>query len=57
MSTPIDLLAVTICRDADALYGYLTDRIGALAGVERIESAPITAYAERFAPVRRSRVG
>lgn len=47
-----NLLAVTICRDADALYGYLTERIGALSGIEGIETAPITAYAKRFASAR-----
>lgn len=50
-----NLFAVTICHDADALYGYLTERIGALPGVERVETAPVTAYAKRFAPVRMSR--
>ncbi len=44
-----NLLAVTISRDADALYEYLSDRIGMLPGVEQVETAPITAYAKRFA--------
>ncbi|MGW5387276.1 Lrp/AsnC family transcriptional regulator [Nocardia sp. NPDC003963] len=50
-----NLLVVTICRDAGALYSYLTERIGALPGIELVETAPITAYAKRFAPVRPSR--
>lgn len=47
-----NLVAVTICRDAEALYTYLTDRIAALPGIERIETAQITSYAKRFAPAR-----
>ncbi|MFD8558512.1 hypothetical protein ACWDOR_25235 [Streptosporangium canum] len=36
--------------DADALYTYVTDRIGSLNGIERMETTPITSYAERAAP-------
>ncbi|MEV3961086.1 Lrp/AsnC family transcriptional regulator [Nocardia sp. NPDC050193] len=52
-----NLLAVTISRDADTLYSYLSARIGMLSGVEQVETAPITAYAKRFAPARMSRTG
>ncbi|WP_327147898.1 Lrp/AsnC family transcriptional regulator [Nocardia sp. NBC_01329] len=45
-----NLFAVTICRDTEALYTYLTDRIAALPGIERVETAQITSYAKRFAP-------
>ncbi|MFE9423941.1 Lrp/AsnC family transcriptional regulator [Kitasatospora sp. NPDC006697] len=35
-----NLVAITICRDNDALYTYLTERIGALAGVQHVEVVP-----------------
>ncbi|GAA1889330.1 Lrp/AsnC family transcriptional regulator [Actinomadura bangladeshensis] len=47
---PHNLLAIAVCRDEDALYTYLSDRIGSLDGVERVETAPITSYAKRVAP-------
>ncbi|WP_149259904.1 AsnC family transcriptional regulator [Actinomadura sp. K4S16] len=47
---PHNLLAIAVCRDEDALYPYLSDRIGSLDGVERMETAPITSYAKRVAP-------
>ncbi|XKJ41595.1 Lrp/AsnC family transcriptional regulator [Streptomyces sp. 147326] len=34
------LMAVVVCRDTDALYTYLTERIGAVDGVERVEVIP-----------------
>ncbi|MEJ3750647.1 Lrp/AsnC family transcriptional regulator [Actinomycetes bacterium KLBMP 9797] len=37
---PSNLVATVVCPDAPTLYRYLTDRIGALPGVERVESAP-----------------
>lgn len=46
-----NLVAIVVCRDDDALYTHLTDRIGGLAGVERVETALITSYAKRVAPV------
>jgi DNA-binding Lrp family transcriptional regulator len=47
---PHNLLAIAVCRDADALYTYLSDRIGSLDGVERMETAPVTSYIKRVAP-------
>lgn len=47
---PHNLLVIAVCRDDDALYAYLSDRIGALDGVERVETVPVTAYAKRVAP-------
>ncbi|MEU8896964.1 Lrp/AsnC family transcriptional regulator [Nocardia sp. NPDC048505] len=47
---PHNMIAIVVCRDAVALFDYLTDRIGALTGIERMESAPITGIAKRAAP-------
>ncbi|GGU93347.1 hypothetical protein GCM10010182_06080 [Actinomadura cremea] len=47
---PHNLLVIAVCRDDDALYGYLSDRIGALDGIERVETVPVTSYAKRTAP-------
>lgn len=47
---PHNLLVIAVCRDDAALYAYLSDRIGALDGVERVETVPITSYAKRVAP-------
>ncbi|WP_354379953.1 AsnC family transcriptional regulator [Streptomyces sp. PvR034] len=35
-----NLLAVVVCRDRDALYTYLTERIGAVEGVRQVEVIP-----------------
>ncbi|MFD0376958.1 Lrp/AsnC family transcriptional regulator [Streptomyces sp. NPDC127112] len=35
-----NLLAVVLCRDTDALYTYLTERIGAVPGVGQVEVIP-----------------
>ncbi|MEU5643957.1 Lrp/AsnC ligand binding domain-containing protein [Streptomyces milbemycinicus] len=45
-----NLLAIAVCRDAEALHTYLVDRVGSLEGVDRMETAMITAYAKRAAP-------
>jgi DNA-binding Lrp family transcriptional regulator len=37
---PSNLAATVVCRDAPALYDYLTHGIGALPGVDRVETAP-----------------
>ncbi|WP_316573167.1 Lrp/AsnC family transcriptional regulator [Nocardia canadensis] len=46
-----NLIAIVVCRDADTLFDYLTERLGALDGIERVEPVPITAIAKRAAPV------
>ncbi|WP_067475220.1 Lrp/AsnC family transcriptional regulator [Actinomadura hibisca] len=48
---PHNLLAIAVCRDEDALYAYLSERIGALDGVGRVETSPITSYTKRVAPL------
>lgn len=35
-----NLLAVVVCRDTDALYTYLTERIGAVPGMGQVEVIP-----------------
>ncbi|MEU8634326.1 Lrp/AsnC family transcriptional regulator [Amycolatopsis sp. NPDC048633] len=49
---PHHLLAVVVCRTPDDLYAYVTERVGALPGVERIETATVSAYTKRFAPAQ-----
>lgn len=46
-----NLLVIVVCRDEDALYTYLSDRIGTLHGVERLETTPVTAYAKRIGAI------
>lgn len=48
---PHNLLVIAVCRDTDALYGYLTERVGALDGVTCVETTMVTSYAKRAAPV------
>ncbi|TQS45079.1 Lrp/AsnC family transcriptional regulator [Cryptosporangium phraense] len=38
---PTNLQALAICRDMPTFYRYLTEELGALEGVERIESEPL----------------
>ncbi len=42
-----NLLAVVICRDTDALYEYLTERIGALEAVRQAELVPVIRTVKR----------
>ncbi|MEU9133983.1 Lrp/AsnC family transcriptional regulator [Kitasatospora sp. NPDC048540] len=42
-----NLLAVVVCRDNDALYTYLTERIGALAAVQQVEVVPVLRTVKR----------
>ncbi|MCY0933491.1 Lrp/AsnC family transcriptional regulator [Streptomyces sp. H34-S4] len=35
-----NILAVVVCRDADALYTYLTERIGAVPGIHQVTPPP-----------------
>jgi len=36
-----NLIAAVICRDTEALYRYVTTRIGAAPGVRQLEISPI----------------
>jgi DNA-binding Lrp family transcriptional regulator len=38
---PSNIVAAVICRDARRLYRYLTEQVGALNEIERLEAAPL----------------
>jgi DNA-binding Lrp family transcriptional regulator len=48
---PANLMAAVACRDAQALYRYLTERIGALDGVAHLETAPVIRTVKRAGAV------
>ncbi|WP_214322804.1 Lrp/AsnC family transcriptional regulator [Nonomuraea sediminis] len=45
-----NLMAFVVCRDADVLYEYLADRVGAMAGLQSMEALPISGYSKRIGP-------
>ncbi|MFF7452877.1 Lrp/AsnC family transcriptional regulator [Kitasatospora sp. NPDC008115] len=44
---PTNLVAGLVCRDAEAFYTYLTERLGALEGVGTLETAPVVRSVKR----------
>jgi DNA-binding Lrp family transcriptional regulator len=38
---PANLAVCAVCRDEAALYEFLTEKVGVLPAVERVETAPI----------------
>ncbi|HVW43867.1 MAG TPA: Lrp/AsnC family transcriptional regulator [Amycolatopsis sp.] len=46
---PTNLLAKVVCRDVDALYAYLTDRVAGLDAIEHVETAPVIRTLKRAA--------
>jgi DNA-binding Lrp family transcriptional regulator len=48
---PSNLAACVVCRDEERLYEFLTARVGALPGVERVETAPIIRTVKQASPV------
>lgn len=48
---PANLAACVICRDEESLYEFLTAKVGALPGVERVETAPIIRTVKQASPV------
>jgi DNA-binding Lrp family transcriptional regulator len=46
-----NLAASAVCRDVDALYEYLTDRVGILDGVQQVETAPVIRVIKRAGAV------
>jgi DNA-binding Lrp family transcriptional regulator len=48
---PANLAACVVCRDAESLYEFLTAKVGALPGVERVESSPVIRTVKQASPV------
>ena len=48
---PANLAACAVCRDEEALYEFLTLKVGLLPGVERVETAPIIRTVKQASPV------
>lgn len=48
---PANLAACAVCRDEESLYEFLTARVGALPGVERVETAPIIRTVKQASPI------
>jgi DNA-binding Lrp family transcriptional regulator len=48
---PANLAACAACRDEESLYEFLTAKVGALPGVERVETAPIIRTVKQASPV------
>ncbi|MFE2105875.1 Lrp/AsnC family transcriptional regulator [Kitasatospora sp. NPDC059463] len=44
---PANLVAGLVCRDTEAFYDYLTERLGALEGVGTLETAPVIRSVKR----------
>ncbi|MER5348906.1 AsnC family transcriptional regulator [Kitasatospora sp. NPDC002551] len=44
---PTNLVAGLVCRDTEAFYEYLTERLGALEGVGTLETAPVVRSVKR----------
>jgi DNA-binding Lrp family transcriptional regulator len=48
---PANLAACAVCRSQEELYEFLTDKVGALPGVERMETAPVIRTVKQASPV------
>jgi DNA-binding Lrp family transcriptional regulator len=48
---PANLAACAVCHDEESLYEFLTAKVGALPGVERVETAPIIRTVKQGSPV------
>jgi DNA-binding Lrp family transcriptional regulator len=48
---PANLAACVVCRDEEMLYEFLTAKVGALPGVERVETAPVIRTVKQASPV------
>jgi DNA-binding Lrp family transcriptional regulator len=44
---PTNLMAAVTCRDTPSLYGYMTEKIGALEAVQHVETAPVIRTVKR----------
>lgn len=50
---PANLAVCAVCRDEAEFYEFLTARVGALGGVERVETAPVIRTVKQASPVPR----
>jgi DNA-binding Lrp family transcriptional regulator len=48
---PANLAACVVCRDEAELYAFLTRKVGALPGVERVETAPVIRTVKQASPL------
>jgi DNA-binding Lrp family transcriptional regulator len=48
---PANLAACAVCRDEESLYEFLTRKVGALPGVERVETSPVIRTVKQASPV------
>jgi DNA-binding Lrp family transcriptional regulator len=48
---PANLSACVVCRDEESLYEFLTAKVGALPGVERVETSPVIRTVKQASPV------
>ena len=48
---PTNIMATVVCPDMAALYRYLTERVGVLDGVERVETAPLLRHVNQVGAV------
>ncbi|MFC7531553.1 Lrp/AsnC family transcriptional regulator [Actinoplanes sp. GCM10030250] len=48
---PTNLQVIAVCQDMPAYYRYVTERLGMLDGVERIESAPVLKHVKQMGAV------
>ncbi|MEV8443499.1 AsnC family transcriptional regulator [Actinosynnema sp. NPDC051121] len=46
---PTNLLAKVVCRDVEALYTYLTERVATIEAIEHLETAPVIRTLKRAA--------
>ena len=48
---PANLAACAVCRSEEELYAFLTDKVGALPGVDRVETAPVIRMVKQASPI------
>ncbi|MBB2946802.1 DNA-binding Lrp family transcriptional regulator [Actinoplanes lutulentus] len=48
---PTNVTATVVCQDMAGFYRYLTEKIGSLDGVERVESAPLVRHVKQVGSI------
>ena len=51
---PANLSACAVCRSQEELYEFLTGKVGALPGVERVETSPVIRVIKQASPIAAS---